>query len=158
MEQVRSNSGQTLGIIALVLGILTLFIGFIPCIGFIAFIPGVIAIILSIIGLSQANRDNGARGINIGALVISVLGVLVASIWLFFIVGVASMNEDEIEGFVEEVIEEVIEESVNNPDLQEALDELEQQLEEINIDSITNEVDSLEMKIKVEIETNKKQE
>ncbi|MCY1635123.1 hypothetical protein [Marinifilum sp. D737] len=158
MEEVRSNSGQTLGIIALVLGILTLFIGFIPCIGFVAFIPGVIAIILSIIGLSKANKDNGAIGLNIGALIVSVLGVLVASLWLFFFVGVASMNEDEIEGFVEEVIEEVIEESVHNQDLQEALEELEQQLEEINIDSIANEVDSLEMKIKVEIETNKKQE
>ncbi|WP_421917916.1 hypothetical protein [Marinifilum sp.] len=156
MEQVRSNSGQTIGIIALVLGIITLFIGFIPCIGFIAFVPGIIAIILSVIGLSQANRESGARGINIAALVVSVLGVLVASIWLFFFVGVASMNEDEIGGFVEGVIEEVIEESVQNPDLQEALEELEQQLEEINIDSIANEIDSLEMKIKVEIEANKK--
>ena len=155
MEQVRTNAGQTLGIIGLVLGILTLFIGFIPCVGFIAFVPGIVAIILSIIGLSQANRDNGARGLNISALVVSILGILVASIWLFFIVGVASMGEDEIEGFVEDVIEEVIEESVHNPDLQEALEELEQQLDEINIDSIANEVDSLEMKIKVEVVTNK---
>ena len=153
MEQVRSNAGQTLGIIGLVLGILTLFIGFIPCIGFIAFIPGVIAIILSAIGLSQANRENGARGLNIGAMIVSIIGILVASIWLFFFVGVASMSEDEIEGLVEDVIEDVIEESVHNPDLQEALDELEKQLDEIKLDSIVNEIDSLKMKIKVEVET-----
>jgi hypothetical protein len=157
MEQVRTNAGQTIGIIALVLGILTLFIGFIPCIGFIAFIPGIIAIVLSIIGLIQANKDNGARGINISALVISILGVLVASIWLFFFVGVASMSEDEIEGFVEDVIEEVIEETVHNPELQDALDaleELDQQLEKVDIDSIKQKADSLNIKIKVEVETN----
>nr|WP_320118052.1 hypothetical protein [uncultured Marinifilum sp.] len=153
MEQVRTNTGQTLGIIGLILGILSLFIGFIPCVGFVAIVPGIIAILLSAIGLSQANKDNGARGLNIAALIVSIIGVLVASIWLFFFVGVASLNEDEIEGFVEEVIEEVIEESVYNPDLQDALNELEEQLNDLPIDSITNEIDSIDMKIKIEVET-----
>jgi len=153
MEQVRSNAGQTLGIIGLILGILTLFIGFIPCIGFIAFIPGTIAIILSIIGLSQANKDNGARGLNIGALIVSVVGLLVASVWLFFLAGLATIDDEDIEGFVEDVIEEVIEESVHNPDLQDALEDLEDQLEEMHVDSIHIKTDSIEMKIKVEVET-----
>lgn len=153
MEQVRTNTGQTFGIIGLVLGIISLFIGFIPCIGFVAIVPGIIAILLSAIGLSQANKDNGARGLNIAALIVSIIGVLVASIWLFFFVGVASLNEDEIEGFVEEVLEEVIEESVYNPDLQDALNELEEQLNDLPIDSIANDIDSIDMKIKIEVET-----
>ncbi|MGQ1908868.1 hypothetical protein ACT3CE_03665 [Marinifilum sp. RC60d5] len=153
MEQVRTNTGQTFGIIGLVLGIISLFIGFIPCIGFVAIVPGIIAILLSAIGLSQANKDNGARGLNIAALIVSIIGVLVASIWLFFFVGVASLNEDEIEGFVEEVLEEVIEESVYNPDLQDALNELEEQLNDLPVDSIANDIDSIDMKIKIEVET-----
>lgn len=143
MEQERTNAGQTLGIIGLILGILTFMLGFIPCVGLIAIVPGIIAIVISGIGLNQANKNNGARGINIGALIVSIIGVLAASLWLVFAVGIASLNEDEIEDFVEDVIEEVIEESVHNPDLQDALHELEEQLDEVSIDSIHLKTDSI---------------
>jgi len=152
MEQEHTNAGQTLGIIGLVLGILSFMLGFIPCVGIIAIIPGIIAIILSAVGLSQANRNNGARGINIGALIVSIIGVLVASLWLIFVVGIASLHEDEIEGFVEDVIEEVIEESTQNPDLQNALKELEEQLDEISVDSLKIKTDSISIQIKIENE------
>lgn len=149
MEQERTNAGQTLGIIGLILGIITFLIGFIPCVGVIAIIPGVIAIILSAVGLNQANRGNGARGINIGALIVSIIGVLVASLWLIFVVGIASLNQDEIEGFVEDVIEEVIDESAHNPDLQDALQELEEQLDEVSVDSIHLKTDSINIEMKI---------
>jgi len=152
MEQERTNAGQTLGIIGLILGIITFMLGFIPCIGIIAIIPGILAIILSAVGLSQANRDNGARGINITALVVSIIGVLVASLWLIFVVGIANLSEGEIEGLVEDVIEEVIDESIHNADLQDALQELEEQLDEVCIDSITIKTDSTNIKIKIDNE------
>ncbi|MBL4560092.1 MAG: hypothetical protein JKX79_03815 [Labilibaculum sp.] len=152
MEQERTNAGQTLGIIGLILGIITFMLGFIPCIGIIAIIPGILAIILSSVGLSQAKRDNGARGINITALVVSIIGVLIASLWLIFVVGIANLSEDEIEDFVENVIEEVIDESVHNADLQDALQELEEQLDEIYIDSITIKTDNINIEIKIDNE------
>ncbi len=152
MEQEHTNAGQTLGIIGLVLGILTFMIGFIPCVGIVAIIPGIFAIILSAIGLNQAKRDNGARGINIAALVVSIIGVLVASLWLIFVVGIASLNQDEIEGFVEDAIEEVIDESVHNSDLQNALQELEEQLDEVSVDSIHLKTDSLDIEIRIKNE------
>lgn len=147
-----TNAGQTLGIIGLILGILTFLLGFIPCIGVIAIVPGIVAIIVSAIGLSQANKNNGARGINIGALIVSIIGVLVASLWLIFVVGIASLNEDEIEGFVDDAIEEMLDESIHNPDLQDALQELEEQLDEVCIDSIRYKNDSLSIQIKIDNE------
>lgn len=152
MEQERTNAGQTLGIIGLILGIITFMLGFIPCIGIIAIIPGIIAIIFSAVGLSQANRGNGARGINIGALIVSIIGVLVASLWLIFVVGIASLDQDDIEGFVEDAIEEMVDESIHNPDLQNALQELEGQLDEVCIDSIHIKTDSINFEIKIENE------
>ena len=56
---------------------------FIPCIGVIAIGPGVIAIVLSIVGLVQASKNNGAKGINIAALIVSGIGTLIACLWLF---------------------------------------------------------------------------
>jgi hypothetical protein len=152
MEQTPTNAGQTLGIIGLILGILTFLFGFIPCIGVIAIVPGIAAIIISAIGLSQANKNNGARGINIGALIVSIIGVLVASIWLVFVVGIASLNEDEIEGFVEDAMEEMIDESIYNPDLQDALQELEEEFDEVCVDSITYKNDSLSIELKMDNE------
>lgn len=152
MEQERTNAGQTLGIIGLILGIITFMLGFIPCIGVIAIIPGIIAIILSAVGLNQAIRNHGTRSINIAALIVSIIGVLVASLWLIFVVGIANLNDDEIEGFVEDVIEEVIDESVYNSDLQEALQELEEQLDEVCVDSIHLKTDSINIEIKIDDE------
>lgn len=56
MEEVNKNSGQTLGIAALITAIITFVIAVIPCIGLVAIIPGIIAIVLASVGLSQANR------------------------------------------------------------------------------------------------------
>ena len=50
MEEVNKNSGQTLGIAALITAIITFVIAVIPCIGLVAIIPGIIAIVLASVG------------------------------------------------------------------------------------------------------------
>jgi len=81
-EQKKTTAGQGFGIASLILGILALLIAFIPCIGFLALIPGVVAIVLAIVGLSQASQANGAKGVIIAGLVVSVIGTVVAATWL----------------------------------------------------------------------------
>ena len=152
MEKIKTNAGHGLGVAGLVLGILSLFMAFIPCVGVIAIGPGVIAIVLSILGLVQANKNNGAKGINIAALIISGLGTLIACVWLFVFVGIASLDEDQIEGMVEDVIEEVVRGTKScNTDLQDELDKLEMQLDSLKIDE-TIQIQTDSMKIKIHIE------
>jgi len=154
MEKIKSNAGHALGVAGLVLGILSLFLAFIPCIGIIAIGPGVVAIVLSIVGLVQANKNNGAVGINIAAIVVSGLGTLIACIWLFVIVGIASLDEDQIEDMVEDVIEDVIRETNTcNYELQDELDKLEMHLDSLKIDeTIHIQTDSMKIKIHIEKE------
>ena len=57
MEEVKNNSGQNLGIAALITAIITFVLAVIPCVGIIAIIPGIIAIVLASVGLSQASRN-----------------------------------------------------------------------------------------------------
>jgi phosphate/sulfate permease len=78
MEENKSNAGQGLGIAGLVLGIIAILICFIPCVGILAIVPGIIGVTLSAIAYNQAVKGNGARGIIIAALVISILGSSVA--------------------------------------------------------------------------------
>ena len=145
MEKIKTNAGHGLGVAGLVLGILCLFMAFIPCVGVIAIGPGVIAIVLSIVGLVQASKNNGAKGINIAALVVSGIGTLIACLWLFVFVGIASLDEDQIEGMVEDVIEEVVR-GTNSC-------KLEQHLDSIKLDeTIIIKMDSTKIKIHIEKE------
>ena len=154
MEKIKTNAGHGLGVAGLVLGILCFFMAFIPCVGVIAIGPGVVAIVLSIVGLIQASKNNGAKGINIAALIVSGIGTLIACLWLFLFVGIASLDDDQIEDLVEDVIEEVVRGTRScNIDLQDELLELEQQLDRIKLDeTILIEKDSMKIKIHIEKE------
>ena len=154
MEKIKTNAGHGLGVAGLVLGILCLFMAFIPCVGVFAIGPGIVAIILSIVGLIQANKNNGSKGINIAALIVSGLGTIIAFLWLFVFVGIASLDDDQIHGMVEDVMEEVVTGTNScNADLQDDLEKLEQQLDSIQLDEmIIIKTDSSKIKIHIEKE------
>lgn len=67
-----------LGITGLVLGILTLLISFIPILGMSAMFFGFIAVIISLIGLVIALKNNHEKGLIIGAIICSILGCGIA--------------------------------------------------------------------------------
>jgi hypothetical protein len=74
----RNNSGQSLGVAALITAIITFVLAVIPCVGLIAIIPGIIALVLASVGLSQASRSNSPRGLLIAGLIIAILGTLIS--------------------------------------------------------------------------------
>jgi hypothetical protein len=105
MEENKTDAGQGLGIAGFVLGIVALIVAFIPCVGVLALIPGIIAITLSGIAYSQARKGNGAKGLIIAALVISILGTAVAAIWPLAFASVAKSGfllKKQIENAIED--------------------------------------------------------
>jgi hypothetical protein len=78
MEQSQNNTGQNLGIAALITGIITFVLAVIPCVGLIAIIPGIITIVLATVGLSQASRNNSPQGMLIAGLIIGILASLIS--------------------------------------------------------------------------------
>jgi len=113
MEEVRNNSAQNLGIAALITAIITFVLAVIPCVGLIAIIPGIIAIILASVGLSQASRSNAPKGVLIAGLIIAVLASMI-SLSQVFVAGKIAKNADkwpnEIQNIVNDVQENVIKE------------------------------------------------
>jgi hypothetical protein len=83
MEEQKSTAGQGLGIAGLVLGIMAIPMGIIPCTFYIGIIFGVIGIVLSLVALSQANRGYGPKNLIIAALICSIVGLTFASVWGF---------------------------------------------------------------------------
>ena len=83
MEQQRSNAGQGLGIAGLVMGILAIPMGIIPCTFYLGILFGIVGIVLGAVALTQANRGYGPKGLIIAALICSVVGLTFASVWGF---------------------------------------------------------------------------
>jgi predicted PurR-regulated permease PerM len=113
MEEVRNNSAQNLGIAALITAIITFVLSVIPCVGLIAIIPGIIAIILASVGLSQASRNDAPKGVLIAGLIIAVLASLI-SISQVFVAGKIAKNAgkwpNEIQNVINDVQDNVIRE------------------------------------------------
>jgi phosphate/sulfate permease len=110
MEEVKTNSGQTMGIAALITAIITFVFAVIPCIGIIAIIPGIIAIVLASVGLSQASRNNSPKGVLIAGLVIGIVAVLISFSQIFVIGGLAKHKDKwptDIQSIINDVHESV---------------------------------------------------
>jgi phosphate/sulfate permease len=106
MEESKTNSGQNLGIAALITGIITFVLAVIPCVGMIAIIPGIIAIVLASVGLSQATRQNSPKGILIAGLIIGIIAVMI-SFSQFFVAGKIVRHADKWPNEIHNVINDV---------------------------------------------------
>jgi hypothetical protein len=155
-----STEGQVMGIIGIVLGILSLIVAFIPCVGIVAFFPGVLAIVFSIISIVQASNGNGKKGLGIAALVISIVSVVIAVVWIVVISGTAIFADEVFnksgkyelfgkefkDAFDKEIGDEIDRKSITDS-LEKALRELEEDLD--NLDSTTIEMSDKETARKV---------
>jgi hypothetical protein len=89
MEEIKNNTGQSLGIAALITAIITFVLAVIPCVGLIAIIPGIIAIVLAAVGLSQASRNNSPRGVLVAGLIIAIIASMISVSQIFVGVKIA---------------------------------------------------------------------
>lgn len=106
MEEVRNNTGQSLGIAALVTAVITFVLAVIPCVGLIAIIPGIIAIVLASVGLSQASRNNSPRGVLLAGLIIAVIAAMI-SFSQIFVVGKFARNSGGWPNNIQNIINDV---------------------------------------------------
>ena len=79
---------NVLGLISMIGGIGALLVGIMPCVGSFAVIPGLIALVLGIIGLVIARRSEGRQGKGMAIAGISTAsGALVLSLVWFLVIG-----------------------------------------------------------------------
>lgn len=91
-----------MGVAALVLGIISLIIGFIPFCGMIAFVPAIIGVILGIVEIVNKSKKSESKGMGIAGLVLSVLAIVIMIWWLFIAgVGLSNLDVNELANQVE---------------------------------------------------------
>jgi hypothetical protein len=129
----RQTSGQNLGIAALITAIVTFVIAVIPCVGIIAMIPGIIAIVLASVGLSQASRNNSPRGVLVGGLIIAVVATLISFSQIFIAGKIGNKFENKWGKDIENVINDVQENVID-------------QLEDVNVNiKVQSDGDTVEI-------------
>jgi hypothetical protein len=106
MEELQNNKGQNLGIAALITAIITFVLAVIPCVGLIAIIPGIIAIVLASVGLSQASRNSAPRGVLVAGLIIAIIASLI-SVSQVFVAGKIAKSADKWPGDIQNIINDV---------------------------------------------------
>jgi hypothetical protein len=111
MEDVKSTSGQNLGIAALITAIITFVLAVIPCVGVIAIVPGIIAIVLASVALSQASRSDAPKGMIVAGLVIGIVALIISFSQVFVAGRIASKADSwpaDIRSAIEEVRRDVL--------------------------------------------------
>jgi len=115
MEQYIDRSAQNLGVAALVTAIVTFVMSVIPCVGTLAIIPGIVAVILAIVGLTRATEQS--RGLVIAALIIGAVAIMFSIAQWFFIsrkVADKSPNwKEDIETVLEDIKVDILDEIEN---------------------------------------------
>lgn len=82
-----------MGIAALILGIISIIIGFIPLCGSIALFPAIIGLILGIVDTVLKSKKDEKKGISIAGLVLSAIAIVVIVFWVF-VFGIAASSVD----------------------------------------------------------------
>jgi len=92
----KTNAGKGMGVAALVLGILAVLCSFIPCFSFWAILFGILAIIFGAVGMSQAKKKNGKKGLPKAGLILGIIGTLFALIWWSLFAGAIAASSGEL--------------------------------------------------------------
>lgn len=74
-----------MGIAALVLGIISIVISFVPVIGIVAFLPALIGVVLGTIDVIIRVKSKLKKGVSVTGLILSFLSILIMVMW--FVVG-----------------------------------------------------------------------
>jgi len=149
MEEVKTNAGQGLGIAGLILGIVSIPLAISGCVSILGLLLGVTGIILSAVGLSQANKANGNKGMPTGGLIVSIVGTAIALMWLMVITRVVTEGGKwwAREGI--DLMEQIDEEF--GDDIEDAFEDLGEELEELG-EELEEKLENLEYDVEVHVE------
>lgn len=87
-----------MAIAGFVLGIVAIVISFIPCGGIFAFLPAILGIIFSYIGLLKAKTTGQGKEMAIAGLILSILAILFAILFILVTMGILTATNPTVGG------------------------------------------------------------
>jgi len=96
---MNNQPSNTLAIIGLILGIIAILFSFIPCLGTLAFLPGVVGLILGVIAFLKAKDNGHPQGMSIAVIVISIIACAISAFQMFTIGNIASNMKSDMKEY-----------------------------------------------------------
>ena len=82
-----------MSIASLVLGIVSVILGFIPFCGWFALLPAIVGLILGSIDLSKLSKTDSPKGMAIAGVVLNIVAVIFIIFWIIVVAGsIASLS------------------------------------------------------------------
>ena len=131
MKVTSQGNPKLFAILGLVIGILSLLFSLIPCIGYYAMIPSIMALLLSGVGFYLQKKENGRQSLPISGIIISAIA-LTASIYQYYQFKIVFDAKDKIENIEETLKDEIVDE-VKDRVIDEAKDQIHNYLEKDSI-------------------------
>jgi hypothetical protein len=145
-EQEKSSYGQGLGIAGLILGILAIPLGIIPCTFLFGLVCGVTGIIFGAVAYSQARKANGPVNLATGALAVSIVGTCIALIWTLLVVSTPNFRWMNIQHKLDH-IDKAVKKTEN---VDKAIESFDEEMEDILED--LEEKDSLNVHLDINLD------
>jgi predicted PurR-regulated permease PerM len=140
MENEPNKTGSNLGIAALITAIITFVLSVIPCVGLIAIIPGIIALVLASVGLSQTARNNSTRGVLIAGLIIAIIASMI-SVSQVFVASRIARGTHNWPGDIQNIINDVQDNVEKNIDDANISIKVESNGQKVDINTSTDKKD-----------------
>ncbi|GEM_PF-4798144 len=138
MEKTE-DTGQGFAIAALILGVISVVIAFVPFLGLVAILPAGIGAALAIIALLKAKKVNAPKGLIIAGLSICLAAILISGIWGYASWNIARNFKDKIKGihFPQDSFHFEIQDSLERYDSlhRKKMKKLEEEMERLEKDS-----------------------
>ena len=86
-----------MGIAAMVIGILSAILAFIPMCGYFAFLPAVLGLIFGIIDVSSKSKKNLPKGQGVAGIVLNAVAIGLIFLWTVVFAAGAAASEDVLD-------------------------------------------------------------
>jgi len=92
-----------MGVAAMVIGIISAILAFIPMCGFIAFVPAIIGMILGIVDVALRGKKKLPKGKGIAGIVLNAVAIALIFLWTVVFAAGAVASSEAIDDYVQEV-------------------------------------------------------
>ena len=104
-----------MAVAGLVLGIVAIVLSFIPCVNLFGFLPAVLGLIFSIIGLSKSKKTGEGKGMSVAGLICSILALVWIPIYYFIFLAAAGATVGGFEEAMRKGLEEAAKAASKTP-------------------------------------------
>lgn len=92
-----------MGVAALVIGIISVILGFVPLCNYFAVLPAIVGLVLGIVEVTKKGKAQQPKGLGMAGIILNAVAIVVILLWTLLIAGAAARAPKGMEQFGSEM-------------------------------------------------------